>query len=208
MLVPTPGIGRAEGRDARPTPGNGHAGGRDARSYPWEWSCRGSGCSFLPLGMVMPRVGMLVPTPGNGHAEGRDARSSPGNGHAEGREVASRVSGGSSAVGLPSAADSAQRAGTRPGLRRGERLPRARAPGCAPGTTARTHLREGQRRTQRRPRSCVREFPMIRSYATSLAFKQALEQRIKPSSTTGVDFARRSRVPGTYFGPPPGGNWN
>jgi len=35
---------------------------------------------------------------------------------------------------------------------------------------------------------------MIRRYATSLAFKQALEQRIKSSSTTGVDFARRRQL--------------
>lgn len=35
---------------------------------------------------------------------------------------------------------------------------------------------------------------MTRSYATPLAFKQALEQRIKSSSTTGVDFARRRQL--------------
>jgi hypothetical protein len=35
---------------------------------------------------------------------------------------------------------------------------------------------------------------MIRRYATPLAFKQALEQRIKSSSTTGVDFARRRQL--------------
>jgi hypothetical protein len=35
---------------------------------------------------------------------------------------------------------------------------------------------------------------MIRRYATSLAFKQALEQRIKSSSTTGADFARRRQL--------------
>ncbi len=35
---------------------------------------------------------------------------------------------------------------------------------------------------------------MIRRYATPLAFKQALEQRIKSSSTTGADFARRRQV--------------
>jgi hypothetical protein len=35
---------------------------------------------------------------------------------------------------------------------------------------------------------------MIRRYATPLAFKQALEQRIRSSSTTGVDFARRRQL--------------
>lgn len=35
---------------------------------------------------------------------------------------------------------------------------------------------------------------MIRRYATPLAFKQALEQRIKSSSTTGADFARRRQL--------------
>lgn len=35
---------------------------------------------------------------------------------------------------------------------------------------------------------------MIRHYATPLAFKQALEQRIKSSSTTGADFARRRQL--------------
>jgi hypothetical protein len=35
---------------------------------------------------------------------------------------------------------------------------------------------------------------MIRRYATPLAFKQALEQRIKTSSTTGADFARRRQL--------------
>lgn len=35
---------------------------------------------------------------------------------------------------------------------------------------------------------------MIRRYATSLAFKQALEQRVKSSSTTGADFARRRQL--------------
>jgi len=33
-----------------------------------------------------------------------------------------------------------------------------------------------------------------RQYATPLAFKQALEQRLKSSSTTGVDFARRRQL--------------
>jgi hypothetical protein len=35
---------------------------------------------------------------------------------------------------------------------------------------------------------------MIRRYATPLAFKQALEQRIRSSSTSGVDFARRRQL--------------
>jgi hypothetical protein len=35
---------------------------------------------------------------------------------------------------------------------------------------------------------------MIRRYATPLAFKQALEQRLKSSSTTGADFARRRQL--------------
>src|SRR6186997_55702 len=35
---------------------------------------------------------------------------------------------------------------------------------------------------------------MIRRYATPLAFKQALEQRIKSSSATGADFARRRQL--------------
>jgi hypothetical protein len=35
---------------------------------------------------------------------------------------------------------------------------------------------------------------MIRRYATPLAFKQALEQRLKSSSTSGVDFARRRQL--------------
>ena len=35
---------------------------------------------------------------------------------------------------------------------------------------------------------------MIRRYATPLAFKQALEQRIKSSSATGTDFARRRQL--------------
>ncbi len=35
---------------------------------------------------------------------------------------------------------------------------------------------------------------MSRRYATPLAFKQALEQRIKSSSTTGADFARRRQL--------------
>lgn len=35
---------------------------------------------------------------------------------------------------------------------------------------------------------------MIRRYATPLAFKQALEQRIKSSSTAGADFARRRQL--------------
>lgn len=35
---------------------------------------------------------------------------------------------------------------------------------------------------------------MNRRYATPLAFKQALEQRIKSSSTTGADFARRRQL--------------
>lgn len=35
---------------------------------------------------------------------------------------------------------------------------------------------------------------MIRRYATPLAFKQALEQRIKSLSTTGADFARRRQL--------------
>lgn len=35
---------------------------------------------------------------------------------------------------------------------------------------------------------------MNRRYATPLAFKQALEQRIKSSSTTGTDFARRRQL--------------
>lgn len=35
---------------------------------------------------------------------------------------------------------------------------------------------------------------MIRRYATPLAFKQALEQRIKSSSVTGADFARRRQL--------------
>lgn len=34
----------------------------------------------------------------------------------------------------------------------------------------------------------------IRRYATPLAFKQALEQRLKSSSTSGVDFARRRQL--------------
>lgn len=33
-----------------------------------------------------------------------------------------------------------------------------------------------------------------RQYATPLAFKQALEQRLKSSSATGVDFARRRQL--------------
>lgn len=33
-----------------------------------------------------------------------------------------------------------------------------------------------------------------RLYATPLAFKQALEQRLRSSSTTGVDFARRRQL--------------
>jgi hypothetical protein len=35
---------------------------------------------------------------------------------------------------------------------------------------------------------------VIRRYATPLAFKQALEQRIKSSSATGTDFARRRQL--------------
>lgn len=35
---------------------------------------------------------------------------------------------------------------------------------------------------------------MIRRYTTPLAFKQALEQRLKSSSTTGVDFTRRRQL--------------
>jgi nucleotidyltransferase AbiEii toxin of type IV toxin-antitoxin system len=35
---------------------------------------------------------------------------------------------------------------------------------------------------------------MIRRYATALAFKQALEQRLKSSATSGVDFARRRQL--------------
>lgn len=35
---------------------------------------------------------------------------------------------------------------------------------------------------------------MIRRYATPLAFKQALEQRLKSSSANGVDFARRRQL--------------
>ncbi|MEA2561133.1 MAG: hypothetical protein QOH06_2637 [Acidobacteriota bacterium] len=35
---------------------------------------------------------------------------------------------------------------------------------------------------------------MIRRYGTPLAFKQALEQRLKSSSTTGFDFARRRQL--------------
>lgn len=35
---------------------------------------------------------------------------------------------------------------------------------------------------------------MIRRYATPLAFKQALEQRLKSSSTHGIDFARRRQL--------------
>ena len=35
---------------------------------------------------------------------------------------------------------------------------------------------------------------MIRRYATPLAFKQALEQRIRSSSTSGADFARRRQL--------------
>lgn len=38
---------------------------------------------------------------------------------------------------------------------------------------------------------------MIRRYATPLAFKQALEQRLKSSSTTGDHFARRRLSPGS-----------
>jgi hypothetical protein len=34
----------------------------------------------------------------------------------------------------------------------------------------------------------------VREYATSLAFKQALEQRLKSSSTTGTDFGRRRQL--------------
>jgi hypothetical protein len=34
----------------------------------------------------------------------------------------------------------------------------------------------------------------VRQYATALAFKQALEHRLKASSTTGTDFARRRQV--------------
>ena len=37
---------------------------------------------------------------------------------------------------------------------------------------------------------------MIRRYATPLAFKQALEQRLKSSSAHGVDFARRRQLLG------------
>ena len=33
-----------------------------------------------------------------------------------------------------------------------------------------------------------------RQYATFLAFKQALEQRLKSASATGVDFARRRQL--------------
>ncbi len=33
-----------------------------------------------------------------------------------------------------------------------------------------------------------------RPYATPLAFKQALEQRLRSSSVTGVDFARRRQL--------------
>ena len=33
-----------------------------------------------------------------------------------------------------------------------------------------------------------------RQYATPLAFKQALEQRLKTSSATGVDFGRRRQL--------------
>jgi hypothetical protein len=35
---------------------------------------------------------------------------------------------------------------------------------------------------------------MPRSYATPAAFKQALEQRLRSSSTTGADFARRRQL--------------
>ena len=35
---------------------------------------------------------------------------------------------------------------------------------------------------------------MIRRYATPLAFKQALEERIKSASATGADFARRRQL--------------
>lgn len=34
----------------------------------------------------------------------------------------------------------------------------------------------------------------VRQYATPLAFKQALEQRLKSASTTGTDFARRRQL--------------
>ena len=70
--IPTPG-NRRPGSGCRSTPGDD--GG--VCVPPLEWPCRGSGCSFLPLGMVVPKVGMLVPTPGNGHAEDRDAHSYP-----------------------------------------------------------------------------------------------------------------------------------
>lgn len=33
-----------------------------------------------------------------------------------------------------------------------------------------------------------------RLYATPLAFKQALEQRLRSSSATGIDFARRRQL--------------
>src|SRR5205807_4154592 len=35
---------------------------------------------------------------------------------------------------------------------------------------------------------------MIRRYSTPLAFKQALEQRLRSSLTTGFDFARRRQL--------------
>jgi len=35
---------------------------------------------------------------------------------------------------------------------------------------------------------------MIRRYATPIAFKKALEQWLKSSSTAGVDFARRRQL--------------
>ena len=34
----------------------------------------------------------------------------------------------------------------------------------------------------------------VRQYATPLAFKQALEHRLKSSSTTGMDFGRRRQL--------------
>ena len=34
----------------------------------------------------------------------------------------------------------------------------------------------------------------VRQYATALAFKQALEHRLKASSSTGLDFARRRQL--------------
>src|SRR5690606_39267362 len=80
------------------------------------------------------------------------------------------------------------------GLRRGAPAARA-APGRRPrctrpgvGRASRASRRRGRAHALRRSRA------MTQAYRTAAAFKQALEQRLRMASASGVDFARRRQL--------------